>query len=82
MNSKLSKFSADEKRLKKNEVFDSQTLERIELANRDHPAIRDKIRGRKRYKTASTKAQAGIDEAIHQRRLRRLKALWNPEGSP
>lgn len=60
-------------------VLDDETAARIDAAGNAHPNKKYKIRARKRYVTASDVGKAGIEEAIHQRRLRRLKALWNPD---
>ena len=60
-------------------LLDGETAARIDSAGDAHPDKKYKIRARKRYVTASAEGKAGIEEAIHQSRLRRLKALWDPE---
>ena len=69
------KLSKDEKRLRQFAVLDEKTALKIDTASQEHKPHRDRPRARKRYKTADEKAKAGIEEAIVQRRLRRIQAL-------
>jgi hypothetical protein len=71
------KLSKDEKRLRQFAVFDEKTWLKIDAASQEHKAHFDRPRARKRYKTADEKARAGIEEAIAQRRLRRIRAMNN-----
>jgi len=79
MRSHLPKSSYDERRLLKNELLDLRTFERIELAAQNHPIKADRPRARKRYTAATAQGRIGIEEAIRERKLRRLRALWNPD---
>jgi hypothetical protein len=69
------KLSKDEKRLRQFAVFDEPTKIKIDTASQGHKVRIDRPRARKRYKQADEKARAGIEEAIAQRRLRRIQAL-------
>jgi hypothetical protein len=72
------KLSKDEQRLRTFAALDEKTRIKIERASQKHKGHIDHPRARKRYKEADEKARAGIEEAIAQRRLRRIQALWGP----
>jgi hypothetical protein len=76
MNSRLPKFSKDERRLKKNEVFDPETLSKIDHSIQTHPVKLEHPRGRKRFQKSDDKAKDAINLAIEQRRKRRLAYLY------
>jgi hypothetical protein len=74
---KLPRLSRDEKRLRQFAVLDENTELKIDMASQEHKVHIDRPRARKRYKMADEKARAGIEEAIRQRRLRRIQAMNN-----
>jgi hypothetical protein len=76
MNSRLPKFSKDERRLKKNEVFDPETLSKIDHSMEAHPMKLEHPRGRKRFQQSDNKAKDAINLAIEERRKRRLAYLY------
>ncbi len=74
--SRLPKLSKDERRLKKNEVFDPETLTKIDHSIESHPVKLEHQRGRKRFKKSNAKAKDAINLAIEERRKRRIAYLY------
>jgi hypothetical protein len=74
--SRLPKLSKDERRLKKNEVFDPETLSKIDRSMEAHPVKLAHPRGRKRFKQSGDNAKDAINLAIEERRKRRLAYLY------